>query len=191
MWMQVLTARKNKHQDSFGYSTSSGSTGAGGSMSRLTPPPVSRSGSGLATPASPQQQPPTPVQPPQPSYMDAFTELQQVCHPPCVCACVHVCPCVRVCMCVCLLAKLRRYLQRMCFSSVCVCILALTRALLVMHEAPARIAAGLFFSGSVFSPTGNGQCAHVVRPPDAPARGPLRSKLHAPVWQQQPHLSPK
>lgn len=78
--MQVLTARKNKHQDSFGRSTSSGSTGGGASAPRLVPPP----GSGLAAPAAhhqAQQQAlsPAPMQPQQSSYLDAFTELQQVC----------------------------------------------------------------------------------------------------------------
>lgn len=95
--MQVLTARKNKHQDSLGRSISSGSTGAGASVSRLNPPPTS--GSGLARNAAPQQQQaPTsaPAQPPQPSYLDAFTELQQVCCLFCVNFCVQVCSCVSV-----------------------------------------------------------------------------------------------
>ena len=93
--MQVLTARKNKHQDSFGRSTSSGSMGTGASVSRLNSPPGTGSGSGLTTPAAPQQQQ-APVQPPPPSYLDAFTELQQVCHIPCVYVCAYVCSCVSV-----------------------------------------------------------------------------------------------
>ena len=78
MRLQVLTARKNKHSDSFGRSTSSGSAGGAGPAPRLNPPP----GSGVTPSAAPKQQqqqaPPTAAPAQQPSYLDALTELQQV-----------------------------------------------------------------------------------------------------------------
>lgn len=70
---EVLTARKNRPQDSFGRSISgSSSTGAGGSNSRLAPPPHAN-----LPPQQQHQAPPPPAQPQQPSYLDAITELQQ------------------------------------------------------------------------------------------------------------------
>ena len=72
--VQVLTARKNRPQDSFGRSISgSSSTAAGGSNSRLAPPPHAN-----LPPQQQHQAPPPPAQPQQPSYLDAITELQQV-----------------------------------------------------------------------------------------------------------------
>ena len=72
--VQVLTARKTRSQDSFGRTISStSSTGAGGSSSRLTPPLHAN-----LPPQQPHQAPPPPAQPQQPSYLDAITELQQV-----------------------------------------------------------------------------------------------------------------
>ena len=74
--LQVLTARKSK---SFRRSTSSGSAGGDGSAVRLAPPPGQGGASAAAPPQQQQQAPPAAVQPPQqPSYLDAFTELQQV-----------------------------------------------------------------------------------------------------------------
>ena len=72
--VQVLTARKNRPQDSFGRSISgTSSTGAGGPSSRLAPPPHAN-----LPPQQQHQAPPPPAQPQQPSYLDAITELQQV-----------------------------------------------------------------------------------------------------------------